>query len=203
MYTIIIPYKISKKGILSVSISQFFSPILYRFLVMYISCESQLSSWATTSPHWPNSGPTAMSKEQSIRILASPTGDSGSKQVSFTRVDAKVNVGNDAYATGNIRFASRHLLPKPYAQNEAQRDVDRVAFRGQRLTNPMFSRGNEQTVFHINFGGNSVSCFRCPMTAYNACSKRTYRTYRRKERWLLELSCQIWMKQWMNCTVGW
>ena len=126
-----------------------------------------------------------MSNGQSIRILALPTGDSGSKPVSFTKADAKGNVANGAYAIGNIRFASQHRLPKPYAQNQAQRDDDRVVFRGQRQTNPMFSRVSGQTAFHINFDGNCASCFRCPMTEYNACLKRTWRTNPRKERWLL------------------
>ena len=172
-YTVIMTYKISKKSILSVPVSRFFSLILYRFLTTYISCETHPVSWATTYPRWTNSGPTAMSNEQSIRILASPTDDYGNKQVSFMKVDAKGSVANGAYAIGNIHFASRQLSPKHYAQNGAQRDVDRVAFRGQRPTNPMFSRVNGQTAFHINSGGNFASYFRCPTTVYNACSKTT------------------------------
>lgn len=139
----------------------------------------------TTYLRWPNSGPTAMSSEQSIRILASPTADSGSKPVSFTKAGARENVANVAFAIGNTRFESRHRLPKLYAQNLAQKDDDRVAFQGQHLTNHMFSRVNGQTAFRINFAGNCASCFRCPMTAYNACSKTTWRTNPRKERWLL------------------
>ena len=118
-------------------------------------------------------------------------GDSGSKPVSFTESGARKNVANVAYAIGNIRFASRHRLPKLYAQNLAQRDDDRVAFRGQRLTNLMFSRVSGQTAFLINFGGNCASCFRCPMTAYNVCSRTTWRTNQRKERWLLGWCCRI------------
>lgn len=185
MYTVIIPYKISKKSVLSVLVYRFFDRILYRFLMTSISPITNPPPCWTTCLRWPNSGPTAMSNGQSIRILALPTGGSGSKPVSFTKADAKGNVANGAYAIGNIRFASQHRLPKPYAQNQAQRDDDRVVFRGQRQTNPMFSRVSGQTAFHINFGGNCASCFRCPMTEYNACSKRTWRTNPKKERWLL------------------
>ena len=191
MYTVIIPYKISKKCLLSVPFSSFFEIILYRFFTMYICLKTDPMPWWITCLRWPNSGPTAMSNEQSTRILALPTGDSGSKPVSFTKADARGNVANGAYAIGNIRFASRHRLPKLYAQNLAQRDDDRVAFRGQRLTNLMFSRVSGQTAFLINFGGNCASCFRCPMTAYNVCSRTTWRTNQRKERWLLGWLCRI------------
>lgn len=185
MYTVIITYKISKMGILSAPISRFLDGILYRFLTTYICPTTDRPPWWTTCLRWRNFGLTAMSNGQKIQTLVSPTADSGNKPVSFTKAGARGNVANVAFAIGNTRLESRPPLPKPCAQNLAQKDDDRVAFQGQHLTNPMFSRVNGQTAFRINFAGNCASCFRCPMTAYNACSKTTWRTNPRKERWLL------------------
>ena len=91
-------------------------------------------------------------------------------------------MADDVYATDNIRCASRHLLHKPSVQNRALKDVVPVVSRGQRLTNPMFSRVSERTAFHISYDGNFASCFRCPMSAYNVCWKTTWTTNQRKER---------------------
>ena len=173
MYTVIIPYKILKKASFLYPFHNFLTQYYIAFWRGIYASTHDGFSWAATYPRLPNSGLTAMSNGQSIRIQASPTDGSGSKPVSFTKTGAGESVANGASATGNIPFASRRLLPKPCAQNLAQRDDDQVAFRDEHLMNPMSNLASVPTGSRINFGASSASLSQCQMTEFNACSKTT------------------------------
>ena len=159
MYTVIMPYKIFKLSMLSVSfLLILLANTLSLLSRLYIPLSAHQELWARTHQHSLNCGHPSTPNAPRIQSQASRTVASGNKRPPFVTLGEAKVAKKKGYEIGNIPFGSLRTLQRYLRQKPAPKEGVQAGSQALRPTNLTFSQASVRTGFPISFAATCACC---------------------------------------------